>query len=62
MLVYLFAVTRVFLLSAFMVPETARTCTAASLPANDVIVANEVLTNSNVASEVRITAVFFSKS
>ena len=52
----------VFWRSAFMVPETAKTCTAASLPATEVIVANEALTEPNVAREVRKTAVFFSKS
>ena len=45
-----------------MVPETAVTCTAASLPATDMMVANEALTKSIVAREVRKTAVFFSKS
>ena len=51
-----------FLRKAFIVPETAKTCTAASLPATDVIEANEALTKSTVASEVRIIAVFFSTS
>jgi hypothetical protein len=45
-----------------MVPETAVTCTAASLPATDVIVTNDARTKFNVAKEVRKTAVFFSKS
>jgi hypothetical protein len=45
-----------------MVPETAMTCTAASLPATDVIAANEALTKFNVSKEVRKTAVFLSKS
>ena len=44
-----------------MVPETVVTCIAVSLPATDVIEASEALTWSNVAKEVRIIAVFFSK-
>jgi len=44
------------------VPETAKTCTAASLPATDVIEANEALTKPNEARETRKTAVFPSKS
>jgi hypothetical protein len=52
----------VFSRSAFIVPETAKTCTAASLPANDVMEANEALTEFNVAREVRKTAVFASAS
>lgn len=52
----------VFWRSAFIVPETAVTCTTASLPAIDVIVAKDARTRFNVDREVRTTAVFFSKS
>jgi hypothetical protein len=48
--------------NAFIVPETAETCTTASLAAKHVIEAKEALTKSTVAREVRITAVFFSES
>ena len=53
---------RAFLCSAFMVPETAVTCTAASLPAMDVIVAIDDLTMFSVAKLVRKTEVFCYKS
>jgi hypothetical protein len=44
-----------------MVPETAKTCTAASLLATDVIAANETLTKPNETREQRKIAVFLSK-
>lgn len=52
----------IFSSNAFIVPETAKTCNVASLPATLVMDAKEDLTIFKVASEVRITAILRSIS
>ena len=48
--------------NALSVPETAKTCTDAHLPATPVTVANEALTIGKDASEERTTKIFRSPS